>query len=97
MVRISHHIPDQKYKKPDAGAASIIYNATRRKNMRHGIIAAAREVCNATHCFGDGSRLILCQRVRGSTRAVRAVRNTRVFLTETRVVADECFDDQMAT
>jgi len=33
-------------------------------------------------------RVILRQRVRGSVRAVRAVRNTRVFLTETRVVAD---------
>jgi len=28
------------------------------------------------------------QRVRGSARAVRAVRNTRVFQMETRVVAD---------
>jgi len=36
----------------------------------------------------DPSRLILCQRVRGSVRAVRAVRNTRVFQTETGVVAD---------
>jgi len=92
MVRIRHHIPDAKYRKPDAGAASVIYNATRRKNKRHGIIAAAREVCNATRRLGDGSRLILRQRVRGSARAVRAVRNTRVFQTETRVVADvaEC-------
>jgi hypothetical protein len=48
MVRICHHIPDAKYRKPDAGAASVKYNATRRKNKRHGIIAAAREVCNAT-------------------------------------------------
>jgi hypothetical protein len=55
---------------------------------RHGIIAAAREVCNATHRLGDGSRLILGQMVRGSARAVRAVRNTWVFQTETRVVAD---------
>jgi len=30
-------------------------------------------------------------RVRGSVRAVRAVRNTLVFLTETRVVADEAY------
>jgi hypothetical protein len=37
----------------------------------------------------DPSRLILRPRVRGSARAVRAVRNTRVFQTETRVVADE--------
>jgi len=45
-------------------------------------------LCNATHRLGDGKRLILRQRVRGSIRAVRAFRNTRVFLTETRVVAD---------
>jgi hypothetical protein len=36
----------------------------------------------------DPSLLILCQRVRGSARTVRAVQNTRVFQTETRVVAD---------
>jgi len=61
MVRIRHHIPEAKQRKPEAGAASVIYNAT---------------------------RLILRQRVRGSARAVRAVRNTRVFQTETRVVVD---------
>jgi len=44
--------------------------------------------CNATCSLGDGQRVILCQRVRRSTRAVRAVRNTPVFLTEIRVVAD---------
>jgi len=45
-------------------------------------------LCNVTSRLGDGQRVILCQRVRGSVRAVRAVRNTGVFLTETRVVAD---------
>ena len=45
--------------------------------------------CNATRRLGDGKRLILRQRVRGSVRAVRAVRNTRVFQTETGVDADE--------
>jgi len=45
-------------------------------------------LCNTTRRLGDGQHLILHQRVRGSVRAVRAVRNTRVFLTETRVVAD---------
>jgi len=89
MVRIPHHIPDAKERKPDAGAASKIYNVTSRKNKRHGMIAAAREVCNTTRRLGDGSRLILHQRVQGSARAVRAVRNTRVFQTETRDVADE--------
>jgi len=46
-------------------------------------------LCNATRRLGDRQRVILRQRVRGSVRAVRAVRNTRVFQTETRVVADE--------
>ena len=46
-------------------------------------------MCNSTRRLGDGYRVILRQRVRGSVRAVRAVRNTRVFLTETRVTADE--------
>jgi hypothetical protein len=45
-------------------------------------------LCHATRCLGDRQRVILRQRVRGSVRAVRAVRNTRVFQTETRVVAD---------
>jgi len=45
-------------------------------------------LCNATCRLGDGQRVIFRQRVRGSVRAVRAVRNTRVFQTETRVVAD---------
>jgi len=36
----------------------------------------------------NGKHVILRQRVRGSVRAVRAVQNTRVFLMETRVVAD---------
>jgi hypothetical protein len=36
----------------------------------------------------NGKRVILRQRVRGSVRAVRAVQNTRVFQTESRVVAD---------
>jgi hypothetical protein len=58
------------------------------KNKRHGILATGREVYNATRRFGDGSRLMLGQRVRGSVKAVRAARNTRVFQTETRVVAD---------
>jgi hypothetical protein len=88
MVRIRHHIPDADYSKPDDGAASVIFIATRRKNTRHGIIAAAREVCNATCRLGDGSHLILCQRLLGSARAVRAIPNTRVFQTETRVISD---------
>jgi len=45
-------------------------------------------LCNATRRLGNGKHLILHQRVRGSIRAVRAVRNTRVFQTQTRVVAD---------
>jgi len=46
-------------------------------------------LCNMTRHLGDGWREILCQRVRGSVRVVRAIRNTRVILMETRVVADE--------
>jgi hypothetical protein len=46
-------------------------------------------LCNANRRLGDRQHVILRQRVRGSVRAVRAVRNTRVFQTETRVVADE--------
>jgi hypothetical protein len=46
-------------------------------------------LCNATRRLGDGKRVFLRRRVRGSVRAVRAVRNTQVFQTETRVVADE--------
>jgi len=48
-----------------------------------------RYACNATHHLGDGKHVILSHMVRGSVRAVRAVRNTWVFLMETRVVADE--------
>jgi len=72
----------------DAGAASVIYNATHYKNTRHGIIAATRVVCDATSHLGDGLRLILRQRVRDSVRSVRAIRNTRVVQMETKVVAD---------
>jgi hypothetical protein len=45
-------------------------------------------LCNATCRLGDWQRVIMRQRVRGSVSAVRAVRNTQVFQTETRVVAD---------
>ena len=48
-----------------------------------------KKVCNATHCQGDGKCVILRQRVRGSIRPVRAVRNPRVFQMEPRVVADK--------
>jgi hypothetical protein len=43
---------------------------------------------NVTRHLGNGKCVILRQRVRCSVRAIRAVQNTRVFLTETRVVAD---------
>jgi len=42
-----------------------------------------------TCCLGEGKGVILRDRVRGSVRAVRAVRNARVFQMETRVVAVE--------
>jgi len=38
--------------------------------------------------LGDGKRVILSQSIEGSVRAIRAVRNIRVFLMETSVVAD---------
>jgi len=44
-------------------------------------------LCNRT-------RVILRHRVQGSIRGVRAVQNTRVFLTETRVVADVTYIPQ---
>jgi hypothetical protein len=52
-------------------------------------------LCKATRRLGNGQRVILRQRVQGSVRAVRAVRNTRVFQTETRVVADEAEERQL--
>jgi hypothetical protein len=88
MVHMRHHIPHAVYRKPDAATASVIYNMTHRKNLRQCMIAAAREVCNTTRRIGDMSYQIPLQSVQGSARAVRAVRNTRVFRTETRVVAD---------
>jgi len=50
---------------------------------------AMEYVCNMTRRLGDAQRVILRQRVRGSVRAVRAVRNTLVFLTEIRVLAED--------
>jgi hypothetical protein len=43
---------------------------------------------NVTRHLGNRKHVIFCHRVRGSVRAVRAVWNTNVFLTATRVVAD---------
>jgi len=45
-------------------------------------------LCNTSRRLGDGKHVILRQRVRGSVRAIRAVGNTCVFLTETRVVGN---------
>jgi hypothetical protein len=45
-------------------------------------------LCNATCHLGARKHVILCQRVRGSVKAVRAVLNTWVFQTDTMVVAD---------
>jgi hypothetical protein len=50
-------------RKLDVGAASIIYNTMCHKNKTHGIIAAARDIHNATPRSGDGLRQILRQRV----------------------------------
>jgi len=45
-------------------------------------------ICNTTHHLGDGKHVNLRQRVQCSARAIRAIRSTWVFLTDTRVVAD---------
>jgi hypothetical protein len=45
-------------------------------------------LCNATRRLGNGKRVILPPRVRGFIWAVIVVRNTWVFLMETKVVAD---------
>jgi len=58
------------------------------ESKRQGILAPTREVRNSTRRLGDGSRRSLCQKARGSVRAIWAIPNTRVFLTETRLVAD---------
>jgi hypothetical protein len=52
---------------------------------------------NATRRMGDRKRVILCPRVPGSIRAVRAVCNTWVFQTETWFVADVFFELSLAT
>jgi len=45
-------------------------------------------LCNATRRLGDGKHVIRRLRIRGSVTALRAIWNTRVFLKDTRVVAD---------
>jgi hypothetical protein len=59
------------------------------KNKRHGILAAARAVCNVTHLLGDGSHLIHHPPVRDSVRAISAVRNSWACPMETKLVADK--------
>ena len=56
----------------------------------HRILGAnyRRNISNVTRHLGDGKHVILRQIVRGSVRAVRAVRNTQVFMTESRVITD---------
>jgi len=58
--------------------------------IHQGILDAKyrRWVWNGTRRLGDRMGVIQSQKVRGSIKAVRAVRNTRVFLTETRVLGD---------
>jgi len=45
-------------------------------------------VCQATSRLGYGEHVFVRHRVRGSVRAVRSVRNSQVFLTECRAVAE---------
>src|SRR5882757_1563583 len=76
--------------KEDAVFPRMLYCDSRCSQTLPGLLPALPGAlqCNATRRLGDGKRVILRQRVRGSVRAVRAVRNTRVFQTETGVVAD---------
>lgn len=54
-----------------------------------------RWVHNATGRLCEGKSLIRCQKVRGTIRAVKAVWYTRVFQTETMVVADVMSEDSV--
>jgi hypothetical protein len=76
--------------KEDVVFPRMLYCDSRCSQTLTGLLLAlpGALLCNATRRLGDGKRVLLRQRVRGSVRAVRAVRNTRVFQTETRVVAD---------
>jgi hypothetical protein len=77
--------------KEDVVFPRMLYCDSRYSQTLTGLSPALPDAlqCNATRRLGDGQRVILRQRVRGSVRAVRAVWNTHVFQTETRVVADE--------
>ena len=76
--------------KEDVVFPRMLYCDSRSSQMLPGLSPAlpGALLCNATCRRGDGKRVILHHRVRGSIKAVRAVRNTRVFQTETRVVPD---------
>jgi len=76
--------------KEDVVFPRILYCDSRCSQTLPGLSPAlpGALLCNVTRLLGDEKHVILRQRVRGSVRAIRAVRNTRVFQTETRVVAD---------
>jgi hypothetical protein len=76
--------------KEDAVFPRMLYCDSRCSQTLPGLSPAlpGALLCNVTRRLGDGKCVILCRRVRGSVRAVRAVRNTWVFHTETSVVAD---------
>lgn len=66
----------------------LIYNMTHCKIQRHCKTAAAVSLWKTTSCLGDRSLSILCSRVRGFIKGIRVVRNTWLFLLETKFVAN---------
>jgi hypothetical protein len=87
ISRRTSSVPKEEVVFPDC--STVIRGASRRSQVRlKGTISVQLTLSRR---LDDGQRVILHQRVRGSVRAVRAVRNTRLFLTETRVVADEMY------
>jgi hypothetical protein len=77
--------------KEDCVFPRMLYCDSRCSQTLPGLLLALPGAlqCNATRRLGDGKLVILRQRVRGSVKAVRGVRYTRVFQTETAVVADD--------
>jgi hypothetical protein len=76
--------------KEDGVFPRMLYCDSRCSQMLPGLFPAlpGALLCNMTRHLGDEKRVILRLSVPGSVRAIRAVRKTRVFQTETRVVAD---------
>jgi hypothetical protein len=76
--------------KEDVAFPRMLYSDSRCSQMLPGLSPAlpGALLYNVTCHLGERKRLILRYRVQVSVRAVRAVQNTWVFQSETRVVAD---------